>query len=82
VPKSTSDAAQIVALQALCRVQMTRLTPVAAGHIPLHAMRCPPSKARDAHFQGEVAEHGQMGQCAGGREYVLPGFPEQLLIEA
>ncbi|KAJ8613223.1 hypothetical protein MRB53_037089 [Persea americana] len=31
-----------------------------ARHIPLHAMRRAPQEARNAHFKGQVAEHGRL----------------------
>jgi hypothetical protein len=38
------------------------------GHIPVHAMRCSAPEAGDAHLQGQITEHGQVGQRTGGRK--------------
>jgi hypothetical protein len=40
------------------------LISILAGHLPLHEMRRTPPKAGDAYLQSQIAEHGQMGQCA------------------
>jgi hypothetical protein len=44
------------------------LTGATAGHLSVHAMRCPSPKVRHAHLQGQITEHGQMGQCASRRK--------------
>jgi hypothetical protein len=41
-----------------------RLTFAVAGYFPVHAMRRPPPEAGNTHLQGQIAEHGQVGQCA------------------
>jgi hypothetical protein len=55
-------------------IHKPRLTLAAVGHIPVHALRCAAPKAGDAHLEGQIAEHGQVGQrsgrctdCLGGR---------------
>ena len=36
-----------------------------AGHIPVHALRFPASKARNAHLKGQIIEYGFVDERAG-----------------
>jgi hypothetical protein len=72
VTNSTRDTASAAA--SASRPRDTRGTDSRlVGHIPVHAMRCSTPKAGDAHLQGQIAEHGQMGQRAGGCKDRLAG---------
>lgn len=48
------------------------LTQSTVGCVPLHAMRVASPEDGDAYFQGQVIDHGQLDNRAGGGKTVSP----------